>query len=898
MGVLPVAITLLLRTCPHPFPYRKFAVRNHVETTGVASLFCRLHLTEVLLSLSVLLTGSTAVMATDFSVSSASEISSAMNDAQPGDNLIMTDGVWNNQDIDFAGDGAPNNPITLRPATQGGVQLTGTSRLSISGSYLVVDGLSFEDGGSDSIDHIIEFRGSDGLANNCRLTNTQIIDYNPSDSNVQYHWVEIFGQDNRVDHCRFEGQDHQGVTLVVRLDDNGQEARHLIDYNAFLDRPASTRNGREAIRVGTSARHTISAKVIVEHNLFENCDGEIEVISHKSEDNIYRFNTLRTCAGTITLRHGGGATVAGNFILGGNKDRSGGIRVIDSDHVIVNNYIANIDDRADAAISLAAGIINGPANGYQPVANVDIHNNTIVDVGGGAVIFDWELNDDFGNNFIKDQVPRNISFVNNLIRSSRTLFEGQEGPGYEWVNNIAFGASLGISSRSGLQQVNPQISIAADGLWRPNSNSPAIDGGTTLPAITIDMDGHSRSGAFDIGADEVSSGTITLRPLTIDDVGPYSQGGDPMEPTNPMDPADLSPPAGTIVDDSFTDGDRSITGDSGNDMEVNFYSTSNNSAIEDDADDDIGTGLIGLVSGTSGRQIHAVFPSQTLANPGDSITACVTFVTPQVVASNLTQSQFNDLSSAVRDGARLSSIPTDGDDLRIGLFSTSTTNGGLDQDISNSSSNSNSALNINGYAVELDVESAASENTTDLEVREYLAANASGRLLGTNGGTSSLTTDGSTGQYVFQPNTQYEVRQTYTLNDSGELDVAVEFLQSGTHLGTLNFTDTSPATLEFGTLALGASSEAFGLSNDPGDPSNGIDISNVTITFGTASEPEPEPEVLKGDVNLNGVVNFQDIPPFISELIEGDYQLEADCDCNDVVNFMDIPVFINILIGN
>jgi len=134
------------------------------------------------------------------------------------------------------------------------------------------------------------------------------------------------------------------------------------------------------------------------------------------------------------------------------------------------------------------------------------------------------------------------------------------------------------------------------------------------------------------------------------------------------------------------------------------------------------------------------------------------------------------------------------------------------------------------------------------------------------------------------------------LNDFGGLDVSVEFLQGETSIGTLNFTDFSPPTLEFGTLALGASSEAFGLSNDPGDPSNGIDISNVTITFGTASEPEPE--VLKGDVNLNGVVNFQDIPPFISELIEGDYQLEADCDCNDVVNFMDIPVFISILIGN
>ena len=335
-------------------------------------------------------------------------------------------------------------------------------------------------------------------------------------------------------------------------------------------------------------------------------------------------------------------------------------------------------------------------------------------------------------------------------------------------------------------------------------------------------------------------------------------------------------------------------------MEAAFYSTSNNSAIEDNADDDIGSGFIGLVTGTSGRQIHAVFPSQTLAAPGDSIKACVTFVTPQVVASNLTQSQFNALSSSVRDGASLSAIPTEEDDFRVGLFSTSA-NGGLDQDITNNTDNPNDALNINGYAVELDVESAASGNTTDLQVREYLAANASGRLLGTNTGSSALAADGSTGQYVFQPNTQYEVHQTYTLNASGGLEVAVDFLVNGTSLGTLNFTDTSPATLEFGTLALGASSEAFGLSNDPGDPSNGIDISNVTITFGTAAEPEPEPEpepdALKGDCDLNGVVDFLDIPAFIVILQSGTFLAEADCDCDTTVNFLDIPAFIAILQG-
>ncbi len=858
---------------------------KHHQDSYTRNLSNPFRITKFLLSAGLLLIGSGSALATDFNVSNASQISSAMNSAQPGDVLIMADGVWTNQDIDFAGSGTAANPITLRPATQDGVTLTGTSQLSISGDYLVVDGLNFENGGSNSMSYLVEFRGSDGDAHNCRMTNTKIVNYNAPDRSHQYHWVEIFGQDNRVDHCLFEGQDHEGVTLVVRLDDNGQAARHQIDHNAFLNRPVGQdSNGHEMMRIGTSARNHISAQCVVEHNLFENCDGEIEIISNKSADNVYRYNTFRSCAGTLTLRHGKAATVAGNFFLGENKDRSGGIRVVDSDHIIVNNYFADIDDRADAAISLVAGIDGGPANGYQPVDNVLIHNNTIIDVGGGAVIFDWGFGDS-NNGGIQDQIPSNISFINNLIRSSRTLFEGQEGSGYTWTDNIAFGASLGISSRPGLQTVNPLISLDADGLWRPDSGSPAIDGGTTLAAITIDMDGQSRSGTYDIGADEDSSDTITITPLTTAEVGPYTDSTDPTDPPDPT--------YGTIIDDSFSDGDRSVTGNSGSDMEAAFYSTSTSSAIEDDADDGIGAGIIGLVSGTSGRQIHAVFPSQTLATAGDTITAHVTFETPQVVASNLTQAQFDALSSAVQDGASLSSIPTDGDDLRIGLFSTSTTGGGLDQDITNNSSNPNSALNINGYAIEIDVESAASGNTTDLQLRKYLAANASGRLLGTNTGSSSVATDGSTGQYVFQPNTQYEVHQTYMLNAAGELEVSIEFFEGGTSVGTLAFTDTSPATLEFGTLALGASSEAFGLSNDPGDPSNGIDISNVTITFGNASAPT----TLKGDVDLDGAVNFLDIAPFIAILQSGTYQAEADCDCSGAVDFADIPAFIAILQG-
>ncbi len=52
---------------------------------------------------------------------------------------------------------------------------------------------------------------------------------------------------------------------------------------------------------------------------------------------------------------------------------------------------------------------------------------------------------------------------------------------------------------------------------------------------------------------------------------------------------------------------------------------------------------------------------------------------------------------------------------------------------------------------------------------------------------------------------------------------------------------------------------------------------------------------LKGDVDLDGDVDFADIAPFIAVLQSGVFQAEADCDCSTVVDFADIPAFIAIL---
>jgi len=53
----------------------------------------------------------------------------------------------------------------------------------------------------------------------------------------------------------------------------------------------------------------------------------------------------------------------------------------------------------------------------------------------------------------------------------------------------------------------------------------------------------------------------------------------------------------------------------------------------------------------------------------------------------------------------------------------------------------------------------------------------------------------------------------------------------------------------------------------------------------------------EGDINLDGVVDFSDIPPFIALLSSGDYQAEADLNFDDVVDFSDIAPFIFVLIN-
>jgi len=322
------------------------------------------------------------VLAKKTMVSAASEINCKF--WVPGDSIVMLNGTWKNQNISFKASGTENQPIVLMAETSGKTILTGNSKLSFSGKYISIQGLYFKDGNLSGSD-VISFRtSSTSLAENCRVTNTIIENYNPPLNTVDSKWISLYGKNNKVDHCSFINKTNSGTLLVVWLQ-GGTIPNHIIDSNYFgyrnanVDANGKELNGQEIVRIGDSSTSLQTAGVVVSNNFFEHCNSEMETISNKSCGNIYTSNVFYECAGTLTLRHGNGCTVEGNYFFGNGISETGGVRIVGEDHKVYNNYFENLrgtDYRA--ALCMVRGKENPALNEYYQVKNAVVIFNTMV----------------------------------------------------------------------------------------------------------------------------------------------------------------------------------------------------------------------------------------------------------------------------------------------------------------------------------------------------------------------------------------------------------------------------------------------------------------------------------------------------------------------------------------
>ncbi|WP_418264305.1 chondroitinase-B domain-containing protein [Flavobacterium faecale] len=483
-------------------------------------------------------------------VSSNSALASAISSANAGTTIILADGIWKDTYINIKKSGTIDSPVIIRAQTPGNVFFEGNSRVAMGGSYIKFEGVIFRNPSnlvttSTTIEPVIKFRdnSSSTSCTNCTLTNIKIDGYNgtaaqsdklPSDggTGLTFKWVLLYGQYNEISYCSFLNK--KGIGSVINDNRDVTTVNYnKIHHNYFSDRTivgnyVDDHNDQDAIRIGNSGTSLSDSFTEVYENLFNNWQGEIEIISNKSGNNKYYNNTFRNYSGSLTLRHGNDCEVFGNYFFADNNNFSGGIRVIGENHKIYNNYIENVNStKLNASgsstssnlggINIMKGQLNSPLNGYYQVKNAIITNNTFVNcdfgirVGGGS----------------QTLPPLNLLIANNIfLMSSSTakavdpLIAADASSPYVYTGNIKQSGTWSLNGTlTNNQSVNSGLLASGSDFYRIPSGSVAIDAGIgTYSFLTKDILEGNRPAHYDAGAEEFGAGGTRL-PYKTTDVG-------------------------------------------------------------------------------------------------------------------------------------------------------------------------------------------------------------------------------------------------------------------------------------------------------------------------------------------------------------------------------------------
>ena len=299
--------------------------------------------------------------------------------------ILLDDGIYTNINLIISNEGTFSNPIIIKPKNNGKVYFTESVNILITGKFIILSNIIFTNGKGS-----VKLQGSNNRITNCEFS------LNAGDGPI----INIHKYNNRLDHNIFK--DFSNGNPWVQVSRNGSSDYIIIDSNVFMNRKKGTGNGFETIRFGLSQTSLSQSHSVIENNIFENCNGEIEIISNKAGGNIYYKNTFKTSFGSLTLRHGNKVLVAKNKFLQDNADNAGGIRIAaGSGHTIYNNLFKNTNNRA-------ALIVNSGSNGdiYNiPVSYSKFLKNIFLDCSLDIMIGSLQF----------PIAPRECSFHDNVV---------------------------------------------------------------------------------------------------------------------------------------------------------------------------------------------------------------------------------------------------------------------------------------------------------------------------------------------------------------------------------------------------------------------------------------------------------------------------------------------------
>ncbi|RMA64811.1 poly(beta-D-mannuronate) lyase [Ulvibacter antarcticus] len=439
------------------------------------------------------------------------EFNEAVANAKPGDAIILKNGIWEDSELLFAAEGTDEKPITLRAETPGKVFIEGVSSLKFGGNYLVVDGLHFRNGYSPT-EAVVEFRVDDNnIANHCTFTNSVIEDFNKMQRDDSDLWVLFRGRHNTMSNCYIEGKTNRGPT--VRVDIAGRESinnYHQIINNHFGPRPTKGGASGETIQIGDSYTSMSPSYTMVANNLFEKCNGEVEIISSKTNFNEFRNNVFYQSEGSLVTRHGNYVTIDGNYFIGdGVNENYGGIRIINTGHTVTNNYFYSIIGKNfRSPLAVMNGIPKSPLNRYNQVTDLVVAYNTYINCASP-----WQFG--VGSNISQKDVlplseirsarPIRSLVANNIIYNENgdpsPIIEHDEADGVTFKSNVINNHGLAFKAYDGLENLDFQVQEIAPYIFMP-SETLKIKAyqGFGFDEFSKDIFGNSRKNDTSIGA--------------------------------------------------------------------------------------------------------------------------------------------------------------------------------------------------------------------------------------------------------------------------------------------------------------------------------------------------------------------------------------------------------------
>jgi len=435
-----------------------------------------------------------------YTVSSIADLRSRINAAAAGDTIIVANGSYSaSSSIAINRKGTASQPITIRAQSVGAVTITGSAGFTFgsSAAYVELRGFVFA--------HAAGSVSLPSGSHHCRVTRNVFRQSVPSGASRTF--LSVAGDDHEISYNTFRDKHTEGQMLSVQgPGGSGMAQRTWIHHNYFLNFTDSGANNSSALHIGHSGRSLTAAHSLVEYNLFVNTRAENEgAICNKSSDNVYRYNTLGANTQELSLRHGNRVEVYGNFFIGSE----GGLRFFGDDHRIYSNYF----EGCTRTITVGNGdctIPPGELRCHDRPDRVHVTFNTLVNNTSNL-----RMSGRSGGKGATDLV-----IANNLIQGGgkAAAFAGPT-PGATWQGNILWNASAG--NMQGFTTLDPRLAEDSTSAYRLSESSPAIDRAVgSYSYASTDMDQQGRTGAKDVGADEVGTGPKTNRILTPADVGP------------------------------------------------------------------------------------------------------------------------------------------------------------------------------------------------------------------------------------------------------------------------------------------------------------------------------------------------------------------------------------------